>query len=246
MWTRATRSRSVRVAEQVGDDRDPPACASPAPSAPARSLRSGCARVDDARDLADHAAPRARRHDAHASAIVGHRDADGIAVRVHDRGEPDGDLARRAPLLARRDGKRHRRRRVEHDRRRQNRAVGREPDVRAVAAREQSPVDPARIVALTIEPVLGELGRRAALLASDACRRARRSPHGAPASARLARHRAARRTTHRSSRLHPNLAARRLDAREQIVDDPLDARRPPPRRRSSAARDAAAPAARRA
>ena len=71
--------------------------------------------------------------------------------------------------------KRHRRRRVEHDRRRQDGAIGGETDVRAIAAREQPPIDAARIVALAIEPILGELGRRPAHLRVMRARRSRPS-----------------------------------------------------------------------
>ena len=88
----------VGVAEQVGDDRDARRAKRARPIGASGASPSGSACVDDARDLGDDAASRARRQHAHASDRLVHRDADRIAVGVRDGGESDRDLLRAPPL----------------------------------------------------------------------------------------------------------------------------------------------------
>jgi hypothetical protein len=157
------RYEQIIIAQEVRDDRDA-LCPRRAKQLSHVTRTVGIDAVDHPRDLSDDAAARPSRNDSNVPIVVRHRDADRIAVRVRYRRETDRDLLRATPFVSRRHRKRHRWRAVENNGRRQDGAIGRKADVRAIAAREQTPIDAARIVALAIETIFGEFGGRPALL----------------------------------------------------------------------------------
>ncbi len=144
----------IEVAEQVGDHDEP--------SSTCRrhegSNRSGSGRrrlVECAHHLVQDAAACTRSQ--HRRRRSCHGEANGIALPVSDGCEPHCDLARQAPLVAARLGKRHRGRRIHDHGRRQRGAIGRQSYERPVAPSQQPPVDTTWVVTLSIGTKLAEL-----------------------------------------------------------------------------------------
>ena len=157
----ARRRTIVGVAEKIADDRDANARSYAAHRRRERRLPFGHDGIERARDLSDDAASRARRKLPHAVA-ADDDEANRIATRVRDRRESDRDVARALHFPQRARRERHGRRRIDDDHRGHDRAVLGEPDVRAIAASEQPPIDALRIVALPVDAILAELGADAA------------------------------------------------------------------------------------
>jgi hypothetical protein len=126
---------------------------------------------------------------------------------VRHRRARDHDLLRRAPLrpslrarLSRTfNGIRHRRRRIDGEQRAEHRAIRREPDERAVAAREQLPVEAPGIVTRAVRAIFREFARDAAGARQMRAGRAtaHRPPRGPPYAAHGLEQRAVRPDRHR-------------------------------------------------
>jgi hypothetical protein len=151
----------VGIAKKIAHDRDANARSYPAHRRRKRAAATRRYIVERASDLSDDATSSPRRHLPHPVSVDDDQ-ANRVSARVCDRGESDRHIARRSPFPQRPLGIRHRRGRIHDEHRGHGGAVLSKSDVCAIASSKESPIDALRIVALTIDAVLAELGGSAA------------------------------------------------------------------------------------